>query len=37
MTHRLRGAKLHALHKEVHADGKSITSGVGQACGALAG
>jgi hypothetical protein len=37
VTIRPRSSKLRALHKEVHADGESITSGVGQARGALAG
>jgi hypothetical protein len=37
MTSRPHGAKLRALHREVHAHGEIITSGVGQARGALAG
>jgi hypothetical protein len=37
MTRRPHGAKLRALHREVHAHGEIITSGVGQARGALAG
>ncbi len=37
VTTRPRSSKLRALHREVHADGESITSGVGQARRALAG